>query len=75
MRDGSIEKRTYQLPKRELTNFFPSCVPANTFERDSPSAVIANKIRRLLSEAETSGSESGMDSATVSTIMIVHVYF
>ncbi len=41
---------------------------ANTFERDSPSAVIGNKLRRLLSEAETSGSESGMESATVSII-------
>ncbi|XP_046861896.1 CAP-Gly domain-containing linker protein 4-like [Xenia sp. Carnegie-2017] len=41
---------------------------ANTFERSSPSLVIANKLRRLLNEAETSGSESGMESATDSSV-------
>ncbi|CAB3993805.1 CAP-Gly domain-containing linker 3-like isoform X2, partial [Paramuricea clavata] len=46
---------------------------ASTFERDSPSAVIANKLRRLLSEAETSGSESGMDSATDSSVNVLDI--
>ncbi|XP_028407619.1 CAP-Gly domain-containing linker protein 3-like [Dendronephthya gigantea] len=46
---------------------------ASTFERDSPSAVIANKLRRLLCEAETSGSESGMESATDSSVNILDI--
>jgi uncharacterized protein YybS (DUF2232 family) len=46
---------------------------ASTFERDSPSVAVVNKLRRLLSEAETSGSESGMESAPVSSAEVMTV--
>ena len=59
----------HMLPQEKTTdrtvfffiNLF-SIFLASNLEPDSPSSVIANKLRRLLSEAETSGSESGMES-------------